>query len=176
MAAITAAILAGASLAATTAGHFEKKKAARQSKREQEHANRVTSVSAQVQNATQRRKAIAQARIAQAQNQANAGGAVQSSSALAGSNSALAAQLGSNVGTQGQLLGSQQSAFDWRQRSQDTLAEGQQRAGDWNAVSGLLSFGSTAVAGAQSAPSKETSGPISNQYTGAKFKSWAGDN
>ena len=143
MVAITTAVLAGVAAVSTAAGYFEQKKASRKSRRQQEKANRVASVSSQVENATARRRAIAQARMAQAQNLASAGGQVQNSSGLAGSNAALGSQLGANVGTQGQLLGSQEAVFGLRQDAQNTLADGQLRAQGFGAIAGLAKFGAT---------------------------------
>lgn len=177
MAAVTSAVLAGAALAAQTASHFEQKKAARKAERQQDHANRVEKVSAQVRNSTQRRKAVAQARMAQAQNQAGAGGQVQNSSGLAGSNAAIASQAGANIGTQGQNLLSKQASFDLRQSAQDTLQKGQQRAADFGAAAGLFQFGSSALSGVGGVDDKDSpSGSISNEYTGAQFGTWAKNN
>lgn len=134
--AVATALSAGSQIA----GHFEEKKATRKAERKQDEANRISSVSAQVRNSTQRRKAIAQARIAQAQNMANAGSAVESSSALQGVQSGIAGQLGSNIGAQNQLLGSQQNAFNFQQGAQDTLSRGRQRSGDFAAIGQLANF------------------------------------
>jgi len=79
--------------------------------------------------------------MAQAQNISSAGGQVQNSSGLAGSNAALGAQLGANIGTQGQQLASQEATFGLRQDAQNTLAEGQLRAGGFNALGQVASFG-----------------------------------
>lgn len=129
-----------ASAVAGVSQHFEAKKAARKAERKQEHANRVESVSAQVANARSRRQAIAQARIAQAQNMAATSGQVQSSSASSGTNAALASQLGANIGSQQQSIASQQAAFDFRQGAQRALDRGQQRVGAWNAVGDTTKF------------------------------------
>jgi len=155
MVAITSAVLAGVAAATTVAGHFEKKKAARKSQRQQEKANRTASVASQVENATARRRAIAQARMAQAQNLASAGGQVQNSSGLAGSNAALGAQLGANVGLQGQQLASQEATFGLRQDAQNTLAKGQLRAGGFRALGEVASFASEAINSAYT-PKKST--------------------
>lgn len=164
MAAITTAALVGISTAAQIAGHFEEKKAARKAKRKQDEANRIETVSAQVRNSTQRRRAIAQARIAQAQNQANAGGEVQNSSALQGVNSGIAGQLGANIGAQNQTLGSQQNAFNFRQSAQDTLSRGRQRAGDWNAVGQVADFGAQNFSMPSGPTSPQSSVPQSSGF------------
>jgi hypothetical protein len=147
MAAITTAILVGVAATASVASHFEQKKAARKSKRQQEKANRMSSVQAQVENATQRRRAIAQARIAQARNISGMGQATQSSSAVSGANAALSNQLGSNIGTANQAAASQQSIFDRRQAAQNAITKGNLRAGMFNAIGGVASFGASATAG-----------------------------
>jgi len=141
MAAITTAVLMGVAAAASTASYFDAKKSARKSRRVQEKANRTASVSSQVQNATSRRRAIAQARMAQAQNISSAGGQVQNSSGLAGSNAALGSQLGANVGTQGQQLASQEATFGLRQDAQNIMADSQIRQQGFGAIAGLAQFG-----------------------------------
>lgn len=135
----TAAIVASAVIGAgtATASYFEQKKAGREAERQQEKANRTESAQAQVESARNRRRAIAQARMAQAANQANMPGAVQSSSALAGVQSGISTQLGANIGAQSQSLGSQQAVFNLRQGAANTLAAGQRRANMWSTVGEL---------------------------------------
>lgn len=150
---------AGAAGATGIPQYFEGKKAARKSARAQEKANAVSRASAQVESARRRRRAIAQARVAQATNQANMGSAVQSSSTLQGVQSSIGSQLGANIGAQQQQIGSQMRIQGLQQQSADAMREGQERIGMWNAagqtfqavtgaLSGGASFGGGSAAGA----------------------------
>lgn len=135
----TAAIVASAviGVGTATASHFEQKKAARKSERAQTKANDIESASSQVSNARARRRAIAQARIAQAQNQANAGGQVQGSSMQAGVQSSISSQLGANIGAQSQSIGNQMGVLGARQQASNALASGQRKANMWNTVGSI---------------------------------------
>lgn len=177
----TAAIVASAVIGVGTsaASYFEQKKAGREAERQQEKANRTESVQAQVENARNRRRAIAQARMAQASNQANMPGAVQSSSALSGVQSGISTQLGANIGAQSQSLGSQQAAFNLRQGAANTLAAGQRRANMWSTVGQvgqtlLQSYAMNRSMSPQSTPDLNTSraGSQRSGYTGQQFQNW----
>lgn len=73
----------------------------RSAERDQEKAQKASQSQAQVENARQRRRAIAQQRIAAARNEAQqASGAVEGSSMLTGVQGSLTSQLGSNISGQ----------------------------------------------------------------------------
>jgi|SRR6056297_1955926 len=147
--------------------YYEQKSANREARRieqqaqaEREKANRISQAGAQVENARRRRQAIAQARVAQARNAASVGSAVQTSSALSGTQSGISSQLGANIGAQSQRIGTQsalnQSALTiadlGRQRNQ-ALREGQERIQAWNAAADtgklvLNAFGGGGIPGA----------------------------
>lgn len=127
---VEAAVIGGVLAAAgTTASYFEQKKTARKVRRRQEESNRISSSAAQVENARNRRRAIAQARIAQAQSLASTGGAVQSSSAIQGNAAGLASQLGSNIGFQGAQVRTQQSIIEQQQAAANAQRSGALKAG-----------------------------------------------
>lgn len=152
MATIAAAGLAtqiavGSAVAATitgAAGYFEQKKAGREAEREQKKARRTSEASAQVENARRRRRAIAQQRMAAAQNRANMSGAIQSSSALTGVNSALGTQTGANIGAQQAQVASQQQIGRFNQNAANALRTGQERAGLFNLASQGFTMGAQA--------------------------------
>lgn len=127
--AVVAAVGGGLAAAATTASYFEQKKTAKKVRRRQEEANRISSSAAQVENARNRRRAIAQARMAQAQSLASTGGAVQSSSALQGNAAGLGAQLGANIGFQGAQVRTQQGIIAQQQAAANAQAQGNLNAG-----------------------------------------------
>jgi len=132
---VTAAVIGGVIAAgATTASYFEQKKTAREVQRRQEESNRISSSAAQVENARNRRRAIAQARIAQAQSLASTGGAVQSSSAIQGNASGLASQLGSNIGFQGAQVRTQQGIMNQQQAAANAQMQGNLKAGMWQGI------------------------------------------
>lgn len=137
-ASIATQIAVGSAVAATVTGaasYFEQKKAGREAEREQEKARETSEASAQVENARRRRRAIAQQRIAAAQNRANMSEATQSSSALTGVNSALGTQTGANIGAQRAQVTSQRQIGRFNQNAADALRTGQERAGLFNLAS-----------------------------------------
>lgn len=148
----TAAVIGGVLAAgATTASYFEQKKTARKVEREQKEANDISSASAQVENARRRRRAIAQARMAQAQNLANAGGSMQNSSAITGTNAGLATQLGANMGTQGANISTQTALQGQQQKIADIQTDGALRAGIWQGLGNIAMTAGTAASGVQNA-------------------------
>ncbi len=131
--------------------HFEQKKAGRRAQRAPEAANRTSQSAAQIENARRRRQAIAQARIAQARNEASVGSEVTASSALTGVQSGLSSQLGANIGAQRQRVGAQQTIQGFQQQSADALRRGRERVGALNALGDIGrtigSFGLSAAGG-----------------------------
>jgi len=119
------------------ASYVEQRNAARKAAKEQEHANDIAYAQAQVENARQRRRAIAQARIAQAANLANQSQEVQASSALSGVQSSISAQLGANIGAQNQQIGTQLGSLNAQQNAADALRRGQERAGMYTLLGNL---------------------------------------
>lgn len=135
-------IAAGTGLFAGATGvpqYFEQKQASRRAEREQRKANETSQAAAQIENARRRRQALAQARMAQAQNRAAAGGTIQDSSALSGVQSSLVTQFGANLSGQRQQIGAQRTIQGYQQNSADALRRGQERVGAWNAAGDLAS-------------------------------------
>lgn len=137
---------------------LEARRASKRIESQQRHANEIASASAAVENARRRRRAIAQARIAQAQNVVNQSQAVQSSSALSGVQSSLTTTLGSNIAAQNQQINTQQGIINARQRAADIARSSQENIDLFNAVgsttvaagkflAGGGSFGGTATTG-----------------------------
>lgn len=127
----TGAILAISAAITTTAGvasAIEQREAGKRAERRQEEANEISRASAQVANARRRRQAIAQARIAQAQNVAAQGGEIASSSPLAGVQAGITSTLGANISEQRAAVQNQQAIFGFQQRAQDAIRRGQERA------------------------------------------------
>lgn len=147
-------IAAATGIFAATTGipqYFEQKKAGRRAAREQEKANDISRASAQVENARRRRQAIAQARMAQAQNMAMQGQQVEASSSLTGVQSSLSTQLGANIGAQQQSIGNQQAIINRQQNAADALRRGQERTALWDVGAQIgntiMSFGMNAAGG-----------------------------
>lgn len=119
--AVTATVVGGAALVGGTAAQIDaaqsQKRASRRAERRQREANRVERARASVDRALARRRAVNQARAAQAFNIANntASGIAQDSSALQGANSALGANLGTNLAIQNRAATSGQQSFNLRQ-------------------------------------------------------------
>jgi len=158
--------------------YFEQKKAARRAERAQNKANATERAAAQVENARRRRRALAQARMAQAQNTANQGAAVQYSSALSGVQSSLSTQFGANVGAQNQMIGNQAAVQGYQQQAASALRKGQERAGMWDVAGNLAQMGMTAFGGGIGGG---TSGGYLNSaragsqqagYTGNQYQTW----
>lgn len=122
-------------------------RAADKAEDKQKRANRVAKASSQVENARQRRKAIAQSRIVQAQNIANQGQNVQGSSGLAGVQSSLASQLGANFATQRAGVSNQQNIFDLNQQASDALRQGQETSGLVTALGNTMQSGMSMLSG-----------------------------
>lgn len=154
MAAVTAAVLGGISLAATVHGQLEARQAGKKAARQQREANEISKASAQAENARKRRRAIAQARIAQAQNIASQGGQVQSSSATTGAQTGIASTLGANLSSQRRGLVSGQSVFDLNQAASDTLRQGQETQALFGAI-GQAAGTAASFAGSFGQPSAE---------------------
>lgn len=138
--------------------YFEQKKAARGAARAQEEANRVSRASAQVENARRRRQALAQARLANAQNIAAQGSQVQTSSQLSGVQAALGSQFGANIGAQQQQIGAQQNIQNLQQRQADILRSGQERVGLYNVGANIANLIATAGTSAAGGPAGNTGG------------------
>lgn len=159
----TAAVLAGAALATSAAGAYAQYEAGKSAEKKQEKARAVSQASAQVENARQRRRAIAQARIAQAQNVAQQGSEVQSSSGLAGVQSSLSTQLGANIGAQQQRFASQTQIGNLNQSAANRLRRGQNIAGFANLASQGFMLGAQAQGFGSQTPNNPQGQPLQLQ-------------
>ena len=154
--------------------YFEQKKAATEARQKQEAANRVSQASAQVENARRRRQAIAQARMASAQNVAAQGSQVQSSSALSGVQAGLGTQLGANIGAQGQRIAAGQDIQNLQQGAANALQKGKERTAMWNAAGNIGqmigSFGLSSAGGLSGGTGGATNpNPYSEQFLPSNF-------
>ena len=179
MAAVTGAILGAIAVGSQVKAYHDQKEAAKEAEQAQEKSNRMSAVEAQVENARNRRRAIAQARLAQAQNQAGQGSAVQSSSALSGVQSGLSSQLGANFGAQQQQIGTQFGIQGQQQRAATAIRRGNEQAGLWNLAGGIAGMGSQmAMSGlGKSSPStsyvnSSRAGSQVGGYTGNQYQTW----
>lgn len=178
MAAVSTIALVGAGITAagTVGSYFEQKKASRRAQREQEKANRTSQATAQVQNARARRRAIAQARIAQARNEASQSQAIGSSSALSGVQSGLSAQTGANIGAQQAQVRSQFAIQGFQQNAANAMRRGQERAGMWQLGGQLgqaaFSYGIQDFGKQQTYADTSAQGASRSGYTGSQFQNW----
>jgi len=139
MAAITTAILATAAIGMQVHSMEEAKSAERQSRRDQEKANAIEAAKTSVERARERRRAIAATRIAQAQNEAVAvGQGVTGSSQVEGAQSSISSGLASGMQSANRSFVSGQQSFNLRQSAADTMAKGQRRAQNFQALSGMF--------------------------------------
>lgn len=129
----SAGVIAAVSLGATAVGTGMSLYQQKQAADKQEEANKVSSAQAQVENARNRRKAIAQARMAQARNIAMQSADVANSSSLTGAQSSISSTLGSNIGMQNARIGSQQRIQGLQQQAADRMAIG----GMWQAAGNI---------------------------------------
>lgn len=127
------AIGTGVSLAGTIAGTLEQRKAGRRAERQQEKAQQTSQASASVQAARQRRRAIAEARIVQAQNRA-VQGADLTTSTLSGVQSGLTSTLGGNISEQRANINNQLAIGGFQQNAANILRRGQERSDLFQAV------------------------------------------
>lgn len=181
MVSATTALVASAivSTAATGYSMYAQNEAQDKAQASQERANRVSAASAQVRSARERRRAIAQARIAQAQNAANMGSQVQSSSAEAGVSSSLASQLGANLGAQTQGINSQLNIQSLNQSAANALQTGRERSSLAQGIGSILSTGLQTYAmtrpdstGPAGSTNTSTQGSQRQGYSGADFQNW----
>lgn len=143
--------------------YLEQKQAGNRAAREQRKANETSQAAAQIESARQRRRAVAQARIAQAQNQAAQSGVVTSSSQLSGVQSSLSTQLGANIGAQRQQIGAQRTIQGYQQSAANALRKGQERTDLWNVGANIaqmvgsagMSFAGGPVSGASGTPNMQ---------------------
>lgn len=147
---VTAVVATGAVVAGTAAqidAAQSQKRASRRAERRQKEANRVERARASVDRALARRRAVNQARAAQAFNIANniSSGISQDSSALQGANSALGANLGTNLAAQNRAATSGQQSFNLRQAAtfdvQNANASAALRSAYGSAAQQLGAFG-----------------------------------
>lgn len=173
----TTALVASAivSTAATGYSMYQQKEAGDKAEASQRAANRVSQASAQVQSARERRRAIAQARIAQAQNTANMGSQIQSSSAAAGVSSSLASQLGANLGAQTQGINSQLNIQGLNQSAASAMQTGRERS---SLAQGVGNIASTALQSyAMTRPQNSTlNNSVDTSYVGSQQQGYSGAN
>jgi hypothetical protein len=151
--ALTAAQIAAigattASVVATGVGVNEQRRAGKKSERKQREANAVSKAQASVAASQNRRRIIAQRRIAEARN-ISAGvseGLTPTSSPIAGANASLASSAGTNTANLNRSFASGQQTFNLQQQAQNALRKGQERADLAQLPSAVLS---TAAAGQQ---------------------------
>src|SRR5690554_4852026 len=176
-------IAAGTGLFAAATGvpqYFEQKQAANRAAREQRKANETSQASAQIENARQRRRALAQARVIQAQNQAAQSSAVAESSTLSGVQSGISTQLGANIGAQQQRIGAQRTIQGYQQSAADAMRQGQERVGMWNAAGNIANMAMSFGMGAGSSGGANTGGYLNSAtagsqrtgYTNNQFQTW----
>lgn len=141
----------GTALFASASGvpqFLERRRAGKRAAAAQEEANQISRASSQVENARRRRQAIAQARIAQAQNITASGGNVQQSSVLSGIQSGISTQLGTNISSQRRGINTQQSIVNLRQQATNALRQGEERAGLFDAFAQAGQTGFSLLSGA----------------------------
>lgn len=122
------ALAAGALGAGNIASTLEQREASKEARRAREQANAVQRSAAAVEASRRRRLAVAQARIARAQNIAQGLDVGAATSLQQGAQASLAANLGTNLASQTRTFASGQQAFDLRQQAQSRLERGQERA------------------------------------------------
>jgi len=146
----TAAIIATvAGTAYSVASSIDQKKAAERGEKKQKEANRIQKATAEVGRGIARKRALAQARQAQASNLAGGigQGITEESSALQGAQSAIGSNLGTSLSSANRSFTSSQQTFDLRQSASNTLANSRANAAISSAVSSGLSNAGTFAAG-----------------------------
>lgn len=143
----------------------EARSAERASRRKQETANQVQQAQNSVNRARERRRAIAQARIAQAQNAAIAAQqGTTGSSPLEGAQSSISTNLATSIAAANRSFVSGSQTFQLRQDAANIMAAGQRRAQDFQALSGLAMQGASLYSSFAS-PASTT--PSNATYVGA---------
>lgn len=127
--------LVSAPIAAPVVAARQQEKANRRSRRLQQRANRIQSASSSVERARQRRRAVANARVAQAQNLAAAASqGTLGSSPLQGAQASISSGLAENLAGINRQFTTAQTTFDLRQQAADAEARGRERADRTRAI------------------------------------------
>lgn len=160
------AIMVGVSVGLAVHANEQQKSAQRENKRQQEKANNIEQAKASVDRARARRKAIAQARVMAAQNEALASqqGIGAGSSTIQGAQGALTSNLAANIADANRAATSAQQSLSFRQAGENALATGNRRAGNMQALSGLMMQGASIYSQYASQPQTFNSSAFADDY------------